>query len=619
MSTPTDEIVAVYTRRKREREPHIAKMEDVLRHYDGKVDVPLPELDQSEKPAIPNLVGQGLDQFAMRVASTMPDIVCPPLRPGINASEDKARVRREAVLDWWEMNRMGLKLRKRARHFLGFGQSPVSISAISSNPLDNRNIPHWRVRDPRTTFPAPTEDTDDIEPPDCIFSFRQTLGWLKTKYPAQMSVLHKGANGGNRDARFEILEYNDAEETVLVVIGAQRGEHDYPEPGDGTMAYVELERLVNRAGIPLVVVPSRIALDKPMGAFDGILAMYDRQAKLDALELIAIQRGIFPDEWIVSYPSAPGKAEVIEEADGLTGHRGEIKNGDVKSLPINTPYQTPQAIDRLERAARVTAGIPAEFGAESGSNIRTARRGEMVMGASVDMPVQETQEIFQVSLEAENRRAIALQKAYRGSTPISFYIPSKGKATRTDYVPNDTFETDWNVVKYSMLGQDVNAAIVSMGQRVAMAEISLQTMREMDPAIEDAIEERDRVGIEGLRKALLSGLEQQASQGALPPQTIARIAQLTVENHEQLENAVMKAHQEEQARQQAQQQQQQDQQQQQGPPGAEAQPGLSAAGQPPMPPPPQGAMNLQQILQSLHKPPPGGAPTPAAQPMMAGQ
>ncbi|NCV60837.1 MAG: hypothetical protein EBW52_05455, partial [Betaproteobacteria bacterium] len=43
---------------------------------------------------------------------------------------------------------------------------------------------------------------------------------------------------------------------------------------------------------------------------------------------------------------------------------------------INPGYKTDTALDRLERQERLEGSIPAEFGGESASNIRTGRRGE---------------------------------------------------------------------------------------------------------------------------------------------------------------------------------------------------------------------------------------------------
>jgi hypothetical protein len=166
------------------------------------------------------------------------------------------------------------------------------------------------------------------------------------------------------------------------------------------------------------------------------------------------------------------------------------------------------------------------------------------MSATVDMHLQEYQEILANSMELENTRAVRTMKAYYGSKPSMFIMGSNGKIQKEDYVPNDTFETDFSYVKYSMPGSDINAMVVSIGQRVGMGIMSNETARLMDPAIENPDREADLVEIEGLRKALLAGLEQQATQGSLDPSIIARIVKMKAMQHVSLEDAVQKIHEE---------------------------------------------------------------------------
>ena len=80
-------------------------------------------------------------------------------------------------------------------------------------------------------------------------------------------------------------------------------------------------------------------------------------------------------------------------------------------MQTNPGYKTDVALDRLERQERLEGAIPAEFGGESGTNIRTGRRGESILSATVDFRVQEAQEIFASSLVEEDKIAIAIEKA----------------------------------------------------------------------------------------------------------------------------------------------------------------------------------------------------------------
>ena len=243
-------IVTLYQSRRRDRGAMFNRMDEIRRHYNGDIVIPLPELDDMEKPAIPNLIAQGIDQFAMRVASVLPDISYIPTRPGIQTSENKARDRRLANLGWWDMNKMGTKLRRRSRHLTAYGMTVVSLSPVGLDGNDKREIPHWRVRNPLSTYPAAMIDPDSMEPTDCIFVDRRPLAWLKQNYPKQAAILYRGDKSDTD--MFEILEYQDEAETVLVAIGAAKptaSAFGAPETGKGVSSNILLERVPNRAEV----------------------------------------------------------------------------------------------------------------------------------------------------------------------------------------------------------------------------------------------------------------------------------------------------------------------------------------------------------------------------------
>ena len=435
-----EEIVSLHASRVQSRGSYLGRMKEISRHYNNEVTVPLPELDANEKPAVANLLAQGIDQFSLRVASVMPDIDFPALRGNIGSSVENARKRRLASLGWYDMNDMQIKMRRRARYQVAYASSPVSIHPVSLNPNDKREIPFWRVRNPLSTFPSDVIDPDNMEPMDCIFEDARPLRWIKQNYPQVASVLYTGKS--TDDTLFSILEYCDADETVLVAVGARReAKNQYSGEIQGGVSQMVLDRVPNRAGICPVVIPSRIALDTVASKFEAMMGMFHRQAKLDALNTIAVMRGVFPDEWLVPHPNSQGlQPKIVQNADGKSGVRGIIQNGTITQMNPQPGQHSEQTLDRLERSARLSAGIPAEWGGESGSNIRTARRGESVMSNAVDPDIQETQELLAASQEAEIRRAIAIQKAYYGSKPTLFLLGMDGKVTGPpDYTPNDTF------------------------------------------------------------------------------------------------------------------------------------------------------------------------------------
>ena len=546
-----DEILAIYSSRMSINDYAKHRMRTLRDHYNGEILVPLPEIDSNEQSAVANLLAQGLDQTAMRIASTSPDIYCPPSDNSVKRSRTNASIKRRAIFGWWENSRMDLQLSKRARHLIGYATTCTQLIYNSKT-----GCPEWHVRDPLTAYPSTLFGPQDLRPRDCIFAYERSLGWLNINYPEAAFVLKQQGHADgktelmNNDTVIDLIEYLDAEETVLLASRSTTETHlnTYGTPNPApTVVNVELERIPNRLGETPIVFASRISLDAPQGQFDGILGMYQMQARLMALEVIAVQKGVFPDTWLVG--RAGETPQIVNPADGLTGEVGVIRGGDIKDVQMQPGYMTNPAIDRLERGQRLTAGIPQEFGGESTSNIRTGRRGDAVLAAVVDFNVQESQRVMARSLQEENKLAIGMAKTYGPNRPHSFYVHTKNAKGRVDYKPKDNFETTDNVVSYSHPGADINNLVISGGQRVGMGTMSKKSFMMIDPLVDDPEFEHDTVIAEQLENALLSSIQQQAAEGVIPPADLARIMNLVANDKMELGAAVEKVQREAQERQ----------------------------------------------------------------------
>ena len=527
-----DEIVELYHQRRLAAGPVHEQMRRVRDLANGDVVVPLNELDRNAKTNVANLLVQGLDQMSMRVSSTMPNPYFPPVKEGSENAKKMARMRKKAMLGFWDENRMQMKLRRRARHLLAYSYSPVFLK-----PDFRTMTPKWEIRNPLDTFTAPMDD-DEVVPENCIFTSRVTASYLLKNYgPLVADQLRFGRV--DSDSRYTLLEYVCDDSLQLIVLGAE----DNPELTQSERAGLEailLEAIPNRTGMPLAVVPSRITLDKPRGQFDGVLGMYYTRARLQALTEIAIERGIFPEEYLVARPGE--NPEIMQLADGKAGVLGVVKGGDIQQLQLNPGYKTDTALDRLERQERLEGAIPAEFGGESATNIRTGRRGESVLSATVDYRVQEAQEIFANSLLHEDKIAIALEKAYWGDMPKTFFLSGRTTQGQEQYTPNKVWQTDFHYVAYSAAGSDVNSLIIGLGQRLGVGLMSKESAREADPLISDPDLEHDRIIAEGVESALLQSIQQQAAnpEGPYQPEDLAYLVKLVVENDEPLFDAVRK-------------------------------------------------------------------------------
>ena len=578
-----DEIASLLFDRQTLQGPMIENMRQLRDTYNGDLIIPLPEMDRREKSSVANLITTGLDQTAMRIASTMPSVYYPALEDGNRASEKRASTRKRATMGWWEANKMPIKMRRRARWLIGYASSPVIL-----RPDTKWGAARWDIRDPLNTFPSSGEDPDEMTPQNCIFTYTRSRAWVQAHYPDALAKL-KSSKNTRPDDLVRIAEYTDAEVTVLMASASIK-----PNPWDTDMRglpHVELERVINRTGMCLAVVPGRITLDRPMGQFDSLVGMYNLQSKLMALEVIAVERGIFPDTYLVSRPGETARF-VAGPYDGRSGQVNVVQGGDIREMAANPGFATNGMMDRIERAQRIASGTPAEFGGESTSNVRTGKRGDAILSAVVDFPIQEAQEIFAASLQEENKRAIAIAKTYFGNERKSFYVSSRGAKGHVDYVPNKDFEDDNNVVTYSHSGADANSLVVGLGQRIGIGIMSKQTAQEIDPFISDPEMEKDRVVSEGLEQALLQSIQTQASQGAIPPADVAAIVALVASDKMDLAAAVTKVHDDAQKRQAT-----------VAPAGApETMPGLGAPGmgaEQPAQQPPAGPPDVGAFLASL--------------------
>ena len=596
------DIVSLY----RQRMTYYAPLQGGMRHiqaiYHNQAQIPLPDMDRIEQPSVPNLLAQGVDQMAGRISSVVPQVAFASSKPGVRLYDRKAVTAARTIQGWWQEDRVPLKMKQRARHYLAYSMAPVSIRW---NPKEEQ--PTWHVRHPLETYPSTDMQAGQVQPSDCIFAYRRSAAWMMSNGYRDHLARLTNFDGINADSSILLLEYADCEESVLLAIhyarnGGVYSDDSYITDGNfGAARAIELERYYHGYDECPVTVPSRISLDNRQGQFDNMVGMYYHQARLMALESIAVEKGIFPDTYLVSRAGEVGRF-LDGPHDGRTGNVNIIQGGDIKEVQSQPGYVSVQTIDRLERNQRVTAGIPQEFGGESGSNIRTGRRGDA-----------EAQETFAYALQEENEIGISLAKKFAGNKTFTIYVGVGNSRAPVTYTPNDTFETDEHTVSYPATGSDMNSLIVGLGQRVGLGTMSKFTAATLDPFIDNPETEHDLIIREGLEQALMSGIQQQAQSGQIPPLTLAKVMDLVGNDKMELAQAMNKVTQDALKEQQA----QQDAQAGAGGPaspdqaGAAATVGAMAGPQSPIPGAPQGSQDLASMLASLRRPQAAGAPVSA--------
>jgi hypothetical protein len=551
-----DEIVALYKQRMKYYGPLHGKMRQIQSIYNGTAEVPLPDIEQSDLPSVPNLLAQGVDQMAGRISSVVPTVNFTAKSTANRGEVRRATTAGRVVTGWWQQDRLQMKMKQRARHMIAYGMSPVVIRWDWK-----RDSPTWHVRHPLETFASPDIIPGTTSPTDCIFAYRRTVGWLRSNGYGFAVNRVTGDYDVHHDSSMLLLEYVDAEGTQLILTSYDSSSDDmtgyqYVNTSNNGMRGVELERVPNPEMRNMVSVPMRITLDGPAGQFDNMIGMYYQQAKLMALEIIAVEKGIFPDTYLISRPGEVGRF-LDGPHDGRSGMVNIVAGGDIREIQSQPGYLTNPTIDRLERNQRVTAGIPAEFGGESSTNIRTGRRGDAVLSAVIDFPVAEAQETFAFALQEEDEAGISLAKAYGGDETRTIYVGTGNSAKAVTYVANKVFETPTHVVSYPATGTDLNSLIIGLGQRVGLGIMSKETAAGLDPFVDNPEVEHDRIIAEGIEQALVAGIQQQAAAGSLPPLVLAKVMRLVQDDRMELAEALEKVTQEAIEEQQAEQEQQQ--------------------------------------------------------------
>jgi hypothetical protein len=559
-------IIKLLARRQKDTQTSRARMVEFEQYLAGDLEVAVPELDSHERASIANLAAQGLEQMALRAGSTVPDIRCPPLRTrsagDFKKWEDNARDRRMAQLGWWEHNAIREVNALRFQHIFAHGLMPVTVL-----PDPASKIPQWTARSPLNTFPAASHNPVDIEPVDCMFVRQETWGWLKDRYGQRVLALKRPRNTEDDDL-VQIIEYVDRHEIVWVARCEQKTMGPWPGELVGVDEGVELDRLENKAGCQLAFVPGWVTVIGNRGKFTNTIGAHQMRAKLLSLAYMAAYKGAFPDTWVepIDNSSTPN---IVQHPDPRTGEAGVIEQGRHKSYAPDPGFYTSPMLSILEREIRLEGGIPAELGGEAASNVRTGRRGDQLLSASIDYPIQRAQQIMERSMTCELKAAQAIVKNWT-SGPKSFYVNWRNAKGYVDYDPETTFVTDQVTVQYSMAGSDLNAEIIRAGQKVGIGHWSLQTSRERDPETEDAELEKDRVNAERLEGLAWEALGMSVQNGILGPDDLVELDKAIRGDRRELIEAIAQAHEKAQER--------QAEQQAQAQAGAAQQPGLGTPG-----------------------------------------
>lgn len=595
------EICAIIEARRSQRHPLLNQMMQVRERYNG--DWILPEFDTMGS-LTPTLIRESIDNLGLRAAGTMPSIIVPavdPAKPTGQHSVQWATDRRKAWSYVWEESHLSLQLGRAYRQLAGYATSAFVVTADLQ--ADGSGCPKIATRDPLACFPEPRAPEDLSPPTNCAFIYGRSADWLTQTYGGRYPDLRNMVAGKGRDELWDVVEWIDEHDVVLGILGPR---YTTGHPMSGREYQRELMRWPNRAGRCTVVIPQQVSLDRIVSNVVNIVGSVDVMARLTYLDLLATEKSIIPDRYIIGQ-SAMMPQVLGNWKDGRTGEVNTIL--DAQSIGELRGEPSPSgkiAHDRLERDVRNGMGVSSLMSGEFPSgNLRSGQTGNMLMAASADPRIAEMHEIMALALTQVNE---IVADTFIGWWPDRKYEVFSGWTSDdglVKFTPSTLFkESKRNKVYYPIPGADAMTNNVILGQMVASDMASKRTVRGMHPYIKDSEAEERRILVEAIEGASVAAFLQQAASGEVPLADSARIVQLVKEGKE-FHVAVQTAQREAQERQ-AQQAPQPGEGMAAAPetmPGL-AMPGMGAEMQPPpsVPGPSDSLGNLDSILGALSAP-----------------
>lgn len=543
-----DEALFHWRERAARYAPELETARRVRDIYNGTINVPLPmSATEDESLSTANFFLIGLEGTAQRHASMQPNLSSPSVSPGKQRADERAGTRRLAGLAWWEMNGMDSGFdEERAQRFYAYARAPVMVRPAWRK-IDGKRmgLPVWEPMDALAAYPAPATSAADVHPPDCVFDFQRSWGWLLRNHPEEVKYLFVGTDTPQLDESFDCVRWCDDEQDLLIVVGRDPAGYApkvrarvlpawdpskwFTTPGEGRYGCHEavvIDRSRNLADIPQVVMPGRWGLDGRNGMMDGLVGLFLRIQRLSAMEDDAIERGVWPEEWLVN-PN--GEAKVVVKADGRRGILGEISQGDIRTRDLNPGYRTTQAIERLERYLRQEGHIPDEMLGSNPTGVRTGVRGEALQNAFIGFNLASGQRSFQASKARELEVGACVAKAYFGKQKTSYFVSWANARGHVDFVPSEIFaESTRFVVEYPSIGADRFQQQQSDLAKVNNRTMSRTTAMERDPDVKDVELEQSRIYAERADEVVMVSWEQQAAMpdGPYTPAESSRIARL---------------------------------------------------------------------------------------------
>jgi hypothetical protein len=537
--TPWDQIATTIHARRSAQSPLMRAMIEVRDRANG--DWVLPDLPGMEGLA-PAIIHDAIEHNAMAANQIRPNLHVPTINPGAVqgvTSRGNAELRVGILLATQQDSAWDLGRARWYRHYFGYG----AASAMVRPDLRDECV-RYVVRDPLSSYPE-AKAPEDVSPLANIgFLTGKSAGWLRARYPQarqEQGGPIPAVIGTAAEELWDVLEWWDEEAMVIGILGPRWETRAALDPS--VRAGRELYRAPNRAGMVPAAASFVVTLDRIASAVSATTGQVDLLARFTALDLIASEKAIFPDRYIVG--SGPGVQPTLVNGKWVDGRSGEV-NILVDTASVGEIRGTPDPSgkigrDYLERGARMTAGLVAPQSGETYGALRTGRGIDTLMEAAVNPRMFEAHAVAAYAEQRLNAAALATYKGYFGAKTFSLYSSWAGDreltfrpdkdlpvttVTRLDGTKVEQLVT-LNTVEYPFQGSDIQGATMWLGQALAARGISQATYRRQHPLIRDAEAEETNLLIEDLQSLVMEMLRMRAGPGGgLTPLDLANLLTL---------------------------------------------------------------------------------------------
>lgn len=500
------EIAAIMAQRRVSDTLLLRRMIQIRDRYNGDLVLPFPDVkdDPYMKPPVPNLIAEAIDQQAMRANSMWPSITAPPKDVGSDASNAQADRRRRALYGRWSENQLELKLYRAYRHLVGYGTFTMTVM-----PSDEDGHAVVELRDPLTAYPELRAQDDVREPLNIGFIFSRSIDWIKKHFPNTAPPLVKYASGRTWDTLWDCVEWIDENDIVIGVLGPRQPAFGTQEARVYGSQVLELARWPNKAGCVPVVSPRRLTLDRVMGQLMSVIETTDLFGRVTALDIMAMERAIFPDLVIISKTGGPPQVYSGDWMDGRTGQPNLLSDAVVQNLESSQGPGGASVMANLQAAIQSTGGA---LGLDQMSGARSGAQVDSLSALNADPRMQESQSIVARALTVINDHIQAVEKAYAPKAKF-FLIPGiRGDFTPVEYVPETDFAFTPTLVSYPYSGLDMAGLNVALVQLQGSHLLSRRSTRAASPMVPDGPQEEDQITVEAIDDSILAGIQARVEQ-----------------------------------------------------------------------------------------------------------